>query len=29
MKLNKSRTFAIFVSKTEARGFLMQYEYFN
>lgn len=29
MKLNKSRTFAIFVSKTEASGFLMQYEYFN
>lgn len=27
MKLNKSRTFAIFVSKTEASGFLMQYEY--
>ena len=29
MKLNKSRAFAIFVSKTEASGFLMQYEYFN
>ena len=29
MKLNKSRTFAIFVSKTEVCGFHMQYEYFN
>lgn len=29
MKSHKSRTFAIFVSKTEVCGFHMQYEYFN
>lgn len=29
MKSHKSRTFAIFISKTEVCGFLMQYEYFN
>ena len=29
MKSHKSRTFAIFISKTEVCGFHMQYEYFN